>query len=59
MCFVVLSESEPSGGYSDESINRPVLQKLLIFMKFVVIIIIIITILELRKWHEINFKIFC
>lgn len=43
MCFVVvLSESEPSGGYSDESINRPFLQKLLIFMKFVVIIIYII-----------------
>lgn len=51
MCFIVvaLSKSEPSGGYSDESINRPFLQKLLIFMKFVVIIIIIITTTGIEK----------
>lgn len=50
MCFVVvLSESEPSGGYSDESINRLFVQKLLIFMKFVVIIIIIITTTGIEK----------
>lgn len=50
MCFVVvLLESEPSGGYSDESINRPFLQKLLIFMKLVVIIIIIITTTGIEK----------